>query len=166
MDLIEGISNEVVFTFLVTVLLIVLAVFYTFFSEETLTISRTSNVDRSRNNESHDETINSGSVSTIHADETRDDTARSQPDTDVADSSTATREETSNAPQHRQHRNSENDTERTTQDVRRRVVNSPESGVGQSTDGEHDPIVIKVKHNENIQTFTVTKNITVIELKR
>ncbi len=166
MDLVEGISNEVLFAFIVTILLIVIAVFYTFFSEGTGVILSQSNiVDGSINNRNTDEPINRE-----NADETRDNISRSQPETNATDSSRAntTREETSNLPDSR---DSEDATEQATPttregNVRRRVVNDPDSRQEQSTDEQDETMVVKVKHNENIQTFNVSKNITVIELKR
>jgi hypothetical protein len=160
MDLVEGISNEVLLAFIVTILLIVIAVFYTFFSEGTSVHLRPINVDGSITNQNIDRPTNNENV----------DGSRSE--TNASDSSTATttREETSNLPYSR---DLEDVMEQTPQseetrgdNIRRRQVNGPDSGWDQSTDGQDETMVVKVKHNENIQTFNVSKNITVLELKR
>ena len=160
MDLVEGISNEVLLAFIVTILLIVIAVFYTFFSEGTSVHIRPINVDGSITNQNIDRPTNNENV----------DGSRSE--TNASDSSTATttREETSNLPYSR---DLEDVMEQTPQseetrgdNIRRRQVNGPDSGRDQSTDGQDETMVVKVKHNENIQTFNVSRNVTVLELKR
>ena len=176
MDLIEGVSNEVLFTFIVTILLIVVAVFYTIFSEGTrVTVNSPSyvdgsinhgNIDRHRNNdERQSETRDNiaGSQS-----ETSNNVVGSQSETNGSDISTA-REETlphstiDSADVTRQTTQGETTRE---DHVRRRMVNSPESREDQSTNGQDETMVVKVKHNENIQTFNVSKKTTVLELKR
>ncbi|CAB3994421.1 transmembrane and ubiquitin-like domain-containing 1 [Paramuricea clavata] len=170
MDLVEGISNEVLLAFIVTILLIVIAVFYTFFSEGTSVHLRPiNNVDGSITNQNIDRPTNNENVD---GSQSRDSNAGSRSETNASDSSTATtvREETSNLPYGR---DLEDVMEQTPQSeetrgdkIRRRQVNGPDSRQDQSTDGQDETMVVKVKHNENIQTFNVSKNITVIELKR
>jgi biopolymer transport protein ExbD len=178
MDLVEGVANEVLFAVIVTILLIVVAVFYTFFSEGTrVTLTPNSNVDRSGNQGNIDGRVNNDEPRSETRDnvagnqsETRDNVAGNQSETNASVSSTA-REEACNLPQDR--KDSGDVTEQNTQsesttedNVRRRMVNSPESRQEQSTNSQDEIMVVKVKHNENIQTFNVSKNTTVIELKR
>mgnify|MGYP002803417351 CR=1 FL=1 len=183
MDLIEGVSNEVFFTFIVTILLILVAVFYAFFSEGTSVTVNTDgsinhgNIDRHRNNDEHQSETRtnvagdqSETRDNIAGDqsETRDNVEGSRLETNGSDISTA-REET--LPHSTI--NSTNVTGQTTQsettredNVRRRMVNSPESREDESANEQDETMVVKVKHNENIQTFNVSKKTTVIELKR
>ena len=176
MDLIEGVSNEVLYTFIVTILLIVVAVFCTFFSEGTsATVNSPSyvdgsinhgNTDRHRNNGEHQSETRTNVAG--RQSETSDNVVGSQSETNGSDISTA-REETL----HNSTINSAAVTRQTTQNetirednVRRRMVNSSESREDQSTTGQDETMVVKVKHNENIQTFSISKRTTVIELKR
>lgn len=168
MVLVEGISNEVLFAFIVTISFVVIAVSY-LFSEGTSTVRRPIIVEGSSNYQSTDRHINN----TANVDGSQSETSSGagggiegggQSETIANSSSRAntTREEVSNLPCNRdlQDENTREDS------LRRRVVNDPESKPDQSPSSQDETMVVKVKHNENIQTFNVSKNTTVIELKR
>ena len=174
MTLVEGISNEVLLAFIVTILLVVIAIYY-IFSEGANTILRPLIVqDGSINDENIDRPINTANVGGIQSETPggNDMAGARQSETIANDSSrsNATREEASNLTCNR---DSQDVTEQITQSentredtLRRRVVNDAESRQDQSTSSQDETMVVKVKHNENIQTFNVSKNTTVIELKR
>ena len=166
MVLVEGISNEVLFAFIVTISFVVIAVSY-IFSEGTSTVRRPIIVEGSLNDQSTDRHINN----TANVDGSQSETSSGaggsvaeggQSETIANSSSRAntTREEVSNLPC-----NTDVQDENTREDtLRRRVVNDPNPD--QSPSSQDETMVVKVKHNENIQTFNVSKNTTVIELKR
>lgn len=164
MDLIEGVSNEVLLAFIVTILLVVIAVTYTFFCQESGVIRTQNNVDGSINNQSH---INSENVVGRQYDIGDIDSLGSQSQTNVNENQTNLNEsEIVNSDNvNREDVQLQNEGIRN-DNIRRRMVNSEGMGQDQSTSGHNETMMVKVKHNENIQTFNVPKNITVVELKR
>ncbi|XP_028403787.1 transmembrane and ubiquitin-like domain-containing protein 1 [Dendronephthya gigantea] len=160
MTLVEGISNEVLFAFLVTILSIALAIYYTFSGA---TRPPRQNVDGPINVENVD-----GNLS-----EARNNAAPSQSKTNTNNTRGSAVNLVGQPPDPR------DSAEQTLQpeqnpgagedSVRRRVVNDPDQTQGQTTggqSGQDETMVVKVKHNENMQTFNVSKSITVLELKR
>lgn len=163
MSLVEGISNEVLLTFLVTVLFIAIAIYYTF-SGSTRPLRQ--NVDGSVNVENvdgnHPHTRNNAApnVSEINTCETRgseDNLLEQPPDPGDSLEPTLQPEQSSSAGEN---------------GVRRRLLNDPNISQGQTSETirgqscQDETMAVKVKHNENVQTFNVSKFITVVELKR
>lgn len=124
MDLIEGISNEVLLSFIVTITLLTISVFYILRNSPSSIVGVGSSLD-SRGSREH---------------------------------------VVSETPQ--------NNVNTSEDDVRRRFSSHHETidqrveTNGETNSDEIEKMVIKVKHNENVQTFTVSKNITVLDLKR
>lgn len=145
MDLIEGISNEVLIAFAVSVLLplVVGLIFVVFFSER----NRGQNqpvVHEAQVNNIIEPSLNV-SGNTCESDGRRD----SSPANDAGQSS-QTKEVRSGC-----------ETASSGENLWRRAGCNTEP-----EESQEETMVVRVKHNENIRSFDVTRNVTVIELKR
>lgn len=140
MDIIEGISNEVLVAFTVTVLLIIISIFVLYFSQRTHGRNE-SVIDGTEENHLNNPSLN------VPCKDYESDLRDSGPTTDV-DQGPQTEQVSSGC-----------ETASSRENLRRRSGNNQE-------ESQEDTVVVRVKHNENIRSFDVARNFTVIELKR
>ena len=158
MDLVEGISNEVLIAFIVTILLIVVAAFYTFFTQRTGASPVQSTV--SAENVDGDRSETRGNVVGNQSGQNSSANTRESPLQDIGEREDRADHSMNRDPVEDVVEASEN-SDVSEDTVRRRVVDGAREEARQD-----ETIVVKVKHNENIQVFTVSIYITVVELKR
>lgn len=152
MDLIEGVSNEVLFAFTVTVLLGLITIFLTFFNER----SHGQNevipdiIDGTQSEPSINADLSSSNVN-----DNVDERKNNEDQTVVRDG-------------HDVQVGTENGASFTSSggNVRRRSGNNSNLEQEQSEQSQEEIMLVRVKHNENIRSFNVSKNLTVLELKR
>ena len=139
MDIIEGISNEVLVAFTVTVLLIIISIFVLYFSQRTHGRNE-SVIDGTEENHLNNPSLN------VPCKDYESDLRDSGPTT--VDQDPQTEQVSSGC-----------ETASSRENLRRRSGNNQE-------ESQEDTVVVRVKHNENIRSFDVARNFTVIELKR
>lgn len=152
MNLVEGVSNEVLIAFIITIILLIISVYALFPNERTIyggnEVISNYNVDGSEANSSN------------------------IPSSNVNDDTRATRNlandtgPTSNVFDDSQTERGSCDTATYGENVGRRAGNNFNVKHEQSEQSQEGVMVIKVKHNENIRSFNVSRNFTVLELKR